>query len=159
MLQLQIDHNPTPGTAFLAFNPQIPIIAARAAVEVERYRRNKSSTTNYLEQLSSALAGQKNLKASLEGKKLSDPFGATVLVNAYRSSQEGEPGESRSAAIKEAIEWFTSELHKFSDNKESLSDESLVNIRKFCVSLSDFSASSRKVITGEQSKASHRKVR
>ena len=139
---------------FRALDPDLPLLAARAAVQLDRLII-KGSTGNEpmdaLKELSAMLSGVR-MKAQGGGceKELLDPFSVTILNRALVKSSPEQPIKSESDFI-EATQTLAKSLDTPSDNSLDV----LKNIRNFCIHLSNYSSAQRQIAFSGNPKPSY----
>ena len=155
-LSLSVDLDETKGgTVFSTFDPDLPLIAARAAIEIELLRLGKSTDLSSihdiasLTSLSSGIKGSPNLNRSLV-----DPVGGSVFARAFSSSLSTTPTRSL-AQLEIASDSMAKELGEI--GPDSLpSATQLTTIRDFCAALSRYSTVAQALVSGDSSQKPNR---
>lgn len=146
-----------PGTAFLAFNSKVPLVAAKAAVEIERYRNDKAADLSSALELSRIVTEKIGPSASQSPspKRLHDPLGTGVLTRAYNSSNQAEPGQNLQNSLRATLD-VAAQLSSISP---SLTDAQLLRLRDFCISLAEMCQMNSKLVSEDRPTNSHKKTR
>lgn len=148
-------------TGLRALDPDLPIVAARAAMQLDSViataRHGKAiegARTDAIEQLSSmmsnistAIAGE---SGDLASRSLVDPLTATMVSRAYKdaSHKDLKSLNDLSAAADKLSEMFRKASS--SENQGQDPYEALVLLRDFCVKLSEYAASKRQLAYGDR---------
>ena len=128
-----------PENEFLtALNPELPLIASQAAIELDLLIRHQVSNLSATKRLASLLAQSFSGESNLAGPRfLVDPSTATVVSRALEEAHLG--GEVRTINDLTQEAWKVSERLQASGPNED--KESLERVRAFCAALSESAAS------------------
>lgn len=159
--QILINEEDRPKT-FWALDPQLPLIAAKAAVQLDRLISSKrregepiARSYDAIKQLAGFFDGSiAGAEAGQMDKCFVDPVGLTLFAKAYNHSHQAEPVRTKQE-LQSAAQKLSRALADPETSKND--DSSLASLRDFCVALSDYAANSRKIILGNRQEHPFRK--
>jgi hypothetical protein len=145
----------TPANVFWSFDPHLPLLAAKAAVEFDWLFQGKVGKSylslNAIKLLSSLLTGSIG-KITLAGgaESFCDPLGVCLFAEAYNQvHDEAAQVKSKSELIPVATVILDT-LKRTCDEAETVGTLELENMRDFCVALSERAAIYRMRIYGNR---------
>ena len=155
-LSLSVDLNESKGgTVFSTFDPDLPLLAAQAAIEVEMFRLGKSTRLSSVHNIASLTSISSGIKSSSNpNRSLVDPVGGSVFAKAFSSSLSSKPTTSLEQ-LEIASEEMARELGEIGPQSSS-SSKQLTTIRDFCAALSRYSTVAQAFVSGESSQKPNR---
>lgn len=141
-----------PNIWFDALDPDLPFLAASAALELDNLLIGSSSSTEHVEQLARLLFSPS--PGQTVSKKFLDPISCSVLTRALSESVGADSAteDESASAISRLSERLEGIIKNSSTQKEQISE-----LRNFFVALSRLASSSRTSIYGEQRVHPYRK--
>ena len=150
---------------FWALDPSLPRIAAQAAVEFnwliqvqdgqQVINLSHKSIENLLMYLSESVIDTQIYSDNLENKGFNDSLGLNLFAKAYNKADKSHPISTRKELNK--VVSFFSELLQKVQRDEDVKEDNLKIMMKFCIYLSDFSATYRRMVYQNQSDHPYRK--
>jgi hypothetical protein len=138
---------------FRATNPELPFIAANAALELDNYIRGISTDLDNLNTLSSMLkestASEQDIPMGV--KRFIDPASSDVFNKAYNASHE-QSIESNDDLYKQMAQ-LAEEMSSIDDTDGELP----VVIKNFCIALSEYAMATHSYLDDTQHKHPNRK--
>lgn len=138
--------------SFNALDPDLPFLAASAALELDNVLIGTSTSTEHVEQLMATLSSAFSTGQSAT-KKFLDPISCTILTRAL--SESGGSGSAQQSDLTTAISRLSERLEGI--KKSSTKKEQVSELRDFFVALSRLASTSRKTLYGDQRVHSYRK--
>lgn len=162
LLEMSSDEETTTRPVFWALDPNLPRIAAQAAVEFDwliqcKHGQPVAKPSRESIQKLSLLLTQSIGKAPLapETKGFVDTLSLNLLAKAYNASNAAHPVKTREELAR-VIDGLMSALAQAKQN-EILDEGVLASMRDFCAAFSNFASSYRKVAYGNRFEHPYRK--
>lgn len=133
---------------FDALNPDLPFLAANAALELDNILNDTASSLSYVEKLERLLESSAREQKVAGGRTrlLVDPVSSNVLSRALVASHQSNPGTLQDLA--EAISVLSGYIKKL--RASNLAKDNIASLRDFCVALSTYASASRRTIYGKE---------
>jgi hypothetical protein len=128
--------------SFSALDPNLPLTAAKAGVQLESYLDGRSAEMGAVRDLADLLAKRFSSSGGGGSRRFFDPLSANVLSHAYIAfSRERQP--TTTDELDAAVTKVTNAMHK---TIEEPSRQVVEALRNFCVALSEHAALKRKAL-------------
>lgn len=133
---------------FDALNPDLPFLAANAALELDNILNNTGSSLSYVEKLERMLesSAREQKIAGGRARLLVDPVSSNILSRALAASHQSDPGTLQDLA--KAISVLSGYIKLL--RASNLAKDNIASLRDFCVALSTYASASRKTIYGKE---------
>jgi len=148
----------SPNQDFRALDPQLPLLSAKAAVQLDNLRLKMAGQfaseprIDAIQALVQRLTGA--LDAVTSSKALFDPITETVLSSALAQSHHDQMTKQKDFRL--AADELTKLLQRLEKN-QATSQEELASWRDFCIAVSTLSASKQQSIYGTRPHHAHRR--
>lgn len=146
-----------PNDLFDVADPNMPFLAAKAALELDNLANEKISSLTHVKELAKLLtssAGVPSGAGSGEARSLIDPISSNVITRAFLDSYQ--------QSFKSMTELASATLALSTNLNEASSDvssnrELLAQLRDFCLALSRYASNCRESVYGERASHPYRK--
>ena len=148
----------TPGDELRALDPDLPMLAARAAMQLDlaigAARRGESTKlirTDALDKLAELVTSvSTSILGNAETRALMDPLTVSIVSRAYSDASDAPLKSWKD--LDEAAKKLTELFSGLSNEKRNSTDpiKGLQLLRDFCVKLSEYAASKRQLAYGER---------
>jgi len=127
----------------------LPLLATKAAIELELYSENKNDDLTSVQTLSELIKNSIDLKDTNTPRSLMDPSTVTVMSKAIGDSKWNATPKTIDELVKIAIK-LAEELGREPD--QSKRNGEVQKIKEFCIALAKCSSAHRQSIFGHSSK-------
>ncbi len=127
-------------------NPDLPFLAANAALELDNILNNTGLSLSYVQKLERMLESSEQKVAGGRARLLVDPVSSNVLSRALVASRQGNPGTLQDLA--KAMSVLSGYIKQLRDSNLAKGD--IATLRDFCVALSTYASASRRTIYGKE---------
>ncbi len=131
-----------------ALNPDLPFLAANAALELDNFLKDTASSLGYVQQLERMLELSSRAQSVVGGRTrlLVDPVSSSVLSRALVASNQSSPDSLQD--LVHAISELSGYMKQLRGG--DVAKDMVATLRDFCVALSTYASASRRTIYGKE---------